>query len=382
MKKLLIIITILTINITLMAQSGGMNFTVVPGINIFPNQENTLFSTGLISSEVINLNGMQVGPVYSICKENMRGVQIGGVYNIALDNSSGFQAGGVFNIGKEFDGFQAAGVFNISEYLDGFQASGVFNIAEDVDGFQAAGVFNKADDFDGFQVSGVTNVSDDFDGFQVAGVNNVSADLDGVQIAGVANVAQRVNGSQIGVINIASSGDNFQLGIINVVTEDSTDSVPVGLINLYTDGVVDVAVWMDSKDIFYQGLASGSKNFYTLFYTGSTSDDFYELNKRVFGTALGYRRDISLGYFDLTAGGKHMFLQDAYSQVTPEARATLGINVGAFAIFGGVSGMFKIDEYNNFSPMFDGLNSVEIRENVDMYYDWFVGVKLGLNKLW
>lgn len=381
MKRIYLIIRSLILSSVLFGVDIPINYTIVPGVNLFSGKHTTYLSTGTISSEVYRLKGIQFGPVYSIAFNDMDGIQVSGVFNISPNDSQGLQA---------------AGVFNLTDKMDGFQAGGVFNIADDVVGFQAGGVFNIASDMVGFQAGGVFNISDDMDGFQAAGVINVADNIDGLQVAGVVNVADDVEGSQIGVINVAGSGSNVQVGIINIVTKNSRHTTPIGLINLYRGGTFDISTWMDTKGIIYQSLDTGSQNVYTQFYTGATEEKFQQIDERIFGTAIGFKLNPRPLTLDVTLGAKYIHDSEAFNnninnnkndnldnddnrywqKWTPEVKATLGLRIGSISIFGGVYGDFQIDDYNDGSAFFADSKGYALRENVDFHYNWFAGAKL------
>ncbi len=328
MKKILIIfITSLTIFLT--AEDIPFNFTVVPGVNIFPGENTTNLSTGLISSEVYELDGIQLGPVYAVSVKEMDGIQASGVLNIA---------------GGETDGIQAAGVVNIAGYVDGLQAAGTVNLSDDLNGFQAAGVVNIAEDVDGFQVSGVVNIAESFDG------------------------------GQVGVVNISSKADGIQVGVINIVSESSNDTLAIGLLNLYEDGITDLSVWMDSYQNIYQGVETGSRRLYTLLYTGAKQENLTSMDERIFGGGFGFRFYPSFFDIDLVLGAKYEY--ETHRIWTPEAKASVGINLGSISLFGGVNGDFNIEGYNDDAIFFNENHSYELTKNVNLYYSWFAGVKL------
>ncbi len=386
MKRIYLIIRTLILSSVLFGMDIPVNYTIVPGVNLFGGKHTTYLSTGTISSEVYKLKGIQLGPVYSLAFNGMDGVQASGVFNISP---------------RESRGLQAAGVFNITDRMDGFQTGGVFNIASDVVGFQAGGVFNIADNMDGFQSAGVFNIANDIDGFQAAGVINVADDIDGLQAAGVINVADDVQGSQISVINVAGSGTNLQVGIINIVTKNSRHTTPIGLINLYRGGTFDISSWMDTKGIIYQSLDTGSKYVYTQFYTGATEEKFQQMDERIFGTAIGFKLSPRPLTLDVTLGAKYIHYTEAFNNSisllkesdfdddsdehshfrdwqkwTPEVKATLGIRLGGISVFGGVYGDFAIDGYNDDSEFFTDSDGYALNDSVDFHYNWFAGAKI------
>ena len=110
--------------------------------------------------------------------------------------TNGMEIGGLFNIDKqEVKYFQAAGIFNVDGgKMKGFQVAGINNTVLDTSyGFQAAGISNLVKGkFAGFQVGGIYNhVADSVKGFQAAGIANFARrKLSGVQIAGVITDAE------------------------------------------------------------------------------------------------------------------------------------------------------------------------------------------------
>lgn len=364
MKRKVLLIFISILSKFLVSADIPFNFTIVPGVSLFMQDETTNLSTGFISSEVYELDGIQLGPIYTVSSKEANGVQAAGVFNIAAEEGLLIQLAGVMNVADRLEGIQFGGVINISDNLDGIQGGGVVSVAADVDGVQMSGVINIAENMDGVQLGGVINVSEDFRGLQAAGVINVAESVDGAQIGGV--------------INVAESGKNFQLGVINIVAGDSGDSTPLGLINFYEDGIFDISCWMDSSDRIYQSFKSGSNNLYTEFYTGSMDWDFTTVEDRVIGTALGFRKGERNLHIDSTVGAMFMFDQGYNHLWIPEVKTQLGLSFGPLSIFGGVSGKLAIKDYSDNVDFLSDSVYIEISETVDMYTNLFAGFSIEL----
>lgn len=349
MNKRIILILISIMSKFLVSGEIPFNYTIVPGISLFRLNDKTNIATGTISSEVHSLDGVQLGPIYSISYGEANGVQASGIFNIT---------GGPGSL------VQLAGIMNISDSLDGVQFSGIINIAEDFNGVQSSGIINIADRGDGAQISGLINISDDFDG---------------IQSAGLINIADRVEGLQLsGLINIADSGDVFQIGIINIVAEDSSEAVPLGVINLYENGIFDLSYWVDDSDRLYQSIKTGSKHLYTEFYTGSMELDFESMEDRVFGAALGFRSGTSTLHIDTTLGAMFQY-EDSYDQLwIPEVKSQLGLSLGSLSLFAGVSGKFAIVDYSDNVEFLSNSRYIEVNDYVDIYANLFAGISLEL----
>lgn len=366
--KLKIILLFILLNGVLFADIPiPFNYTIVPGINLFPVNNPVLFSTGTISAEVPVLYGFQAGPVYGLSHSSVLGFQTGGVFVLSGGSVTGFQSGGVFAVsGGPVHGVQASGVFNIAAgSMRGLQAGGVFNIADrDVRGFQTAGVFNISDGLKGLQAGGIFNIA--------------GGSVYGFQVAGIFNVAQRLFGTQISVVNVSDHITGVQLGIINVASV-SYEAVPLGLINIYSDGIQDVSVWMDDNNRLYQGIETGSRAVYTLIYTGTDRENITETEGRILGGGLGYRLYPGFGAIDMVLGGKTE-LKDFSSQTwTPEGRFSVSVNIGRLSVTGGVSGDLKIRNYNDDAGYFSKNSGYLIDDNHEVMYSLFFGGKLHLN---
>lgn len=366
MRKLLTIL-FFTIGASLIAEvTMPFNFTIIPTLNMIPGDHNTVLATGFISSDVYGIKGIQLGPVFATTKEDMYGFQASGVFNVVGGNTLGFQNAGVFNVAqKNMLGIQAAGVFNVVDgRMDGVQMAGVFNTVEGESvGLQLAGVYNIAE--------GRALAS------QIGGVFNISEDIKGAQIAGVFNIAKDIDGSQVGVVNVANKVDGVQLGVVNINTGGGR-ALPIGVINIYKNGVKDIFAYTDGSSNIIYGIETGSKHFYTQLFTGTSWENMNNSYDRFVGYGFGVRNR----YFDLVLGAKnHVNAYDAeyHDYPTPTGRASISLGLGSVSIVGGVEGNLAIDTYNDDSHFFaESENFVAINDGLDLHYNWFAGVKVHL----
>lgn len=103
------------------------------------------------------------------------------------------------------DGFEVGTLFNLTKrHVSGVQVAGLFNIVGGkVRGTQIASLYNESGDTTrGVQVSGLVNVARGL--------------VKGIQIASLVNKAARVQGVQIGLINITGSQEGSSIGLINI----------------------------------------------------------------------------------------------------------------------------------------------------------------------
>ena len=223
----------------------------------------------------------------------------------------------MFNIASGgFSGLQAAGVFNITrERHRGIQAAGVFNIADGpVYGAQAAGVFNAADTLGGVQV-------------------------------GLVNVASTVYGTQIGLVNVAGGEvRGTQIGLLNIARDYR--GFPIGLVNIVGNGYFHASTWYSELGMGYLGLEMGTRHLYGILYGGLVLSAAPDL----FVAGLGAGLHIPIGPFFVNAdlSAKQVFQgrtsdelaasvrQDGLVSVFPSVRATVGVRLRSFTLFGGV----------------------------------------------
>ncbi|SDT68461.1 hypothetical protein SAMN05216490_4910 [Mucilaginibacter mallensis] len=194
-----------------------------------------LSSHGIYNSQVINHLSINLIGGYTA---GIQGVELGGVFNIDRNNVSFFQAAGVFNIvGGNMKGIQMAGIYN--------------QVLNNTSGVQIAGIYNQTNNLSsGMQLSMIGNVADTSRGLQLTGLINYSK-VAGSQLSGVINIAKNVHGFQFGPVNIADSSD-----------------YPIGLINFVKNGPKSLALSYDDANFIHLDFRSGGRILYGLLGAG------------------------------------------------------------------------------------------------------------------
>jgi len=233
-------------------------------------------SINIIAGYNGGVSGLELGGFANNIKYDMNGLQAAGFSNIVAGHSIGCQLSGFSNINrKSFKGLQASGFSNIIAdsaaviQLSGFsnivrgkiigtQVSGFSNVATaDAIVTQVAGFSNviRGNCFGG-QFSGFSNVTKgNTKGAQIAGfVNTTTNDIEGAQISGFLNYTRKLNGVQIGVINIC---DTIEKGI------------PIGVISLVKNGYKAFEISTDETIYLNASFMTGVKKFYNIFSVGA-----------------------------------------------------------------------------------------------------------------
>ena len=272
-------------------------FSLVPMVGTngkLSGQVTNRISINLFAGYAKGFNGVELGGLYNIDREDIsgfqaagfgnavggttHGAQLAGFVNTNRGFTSGFQAAGFVNlVGDQVVGTQMAGFVNINlKDSEGAQFAGFVNMVNGkVGGLQAAGFVNLAWEGHGAQMAGFTNVlTEESSGFQAAGFTNVARKFKGAQLSGFVNVSGDMQGFQgAGFVNVANNLKGVQLGIVNVA-DTLERGVPIGLINIIRNGKIEFGLehndFMDASFTFRSGINS----FYTVLTTGiQTSGD-------------------------------------------------------------------------------------------------------------
>jgi hypothetical protein len=130
--------------------------------------------------------------------------------------------GGLYGMSNSVMGIMAVGgLGRVKENAGGILVSGVINKFEkSAYGIIISGVYTKTDNNSGgLLVSGINAyIGDNFGGITISGFGQVVAgNMSGLMISPVFNLAYRVNGMQIGLINICDYLNGIQIGLVNVI---------------------------------------------------------------------------------------------------------------------------------------------------------------------
>lgn len=259
----------------------------VPGFGTSGALSSTMtyrFSLNVIGGFTGGVDGVEVGSVFNINRNNVRGFQAAGFMNAVGGNMRGVQAAGFMNLnyGKVY-GVQAAGFMNLCRdtvtgaqlagFLNystvttgGFQGAGFMNVsAKSTQTIQAAGFLNVADTAL-VQAAGFANVAR-VSGPQVAGFSNTAKDVKGIQAAGFINTAQTVTGAQVaGFINVAKNVKGSQIGFINVA--DSVSGVAIGFLSFVKNGLHEFEISTNEAVAVNLAFRTGTHHFYNVLSAG------------------------------------------------------------------------------------------------------------------
>ncbi|RFS19702.1 hypothetical protein DVR12_21600 [Chitinophaga silvatica] len=247
------------------------------------------FSFNMIGGYAAGVDGVEVGTLFNMVKNDVKDVQVSGFINVVGGKVNGVQVGGFHNnVGDSLTGVQVAGFSDIIRgsmkgvqvtgvastiygNTNGVQLSGAFGIVKgSVNGMQVAGVFTTGPvDVSGAQVSGAFNLAKgNILGAQVSGAVNIAdGNVSGTQISGLANIGKNnVNGAQIGLYNFAHRLKGVQIGIFNIA--DTSEGISLGLLSIVRKGYKKVDLF--STDILPFNIAwkSGNRTAYSILTGG------------------------------------------------------------------------------------------------------------------
>ncbi len=177
---------------------------------------------GRLSPQIVNNFSLNIFGGYT---GGLNGVELGGLFNLDKRDVKFFQAAGLFNLtGGNVTGVQFAGINNtVINNLNGWQTAGIYNFTKGkVNGWQLAGIHNHAaDTARGVQIAGISNYANkNMKGLQIAGIGNFSRrEMNGMQVAGIFNYAKKLQGVQIGLINVSDTSSGYSIGLLNLVNK-------------------------------------------------------------------------------------------------------------------------------------------------------------------
>lgn len=307
-----------------------------------------LGTNGLQSWNTVNRISINLFAGYSA---GLRGVELAGFANVVKGEMLGIQMAGFCNntIGPAY-GLELAGFSNYNQgRITGLQLSGFANVALDsVAGIQGSGFANIADgDVSGIQASGFANIT--------------TGTQSGVQASGFFNYARRLNGVQVGVVNVA---DTVERGI------------PVGFLSFVRHGYHVVQI--GGNETLYGEISykTGVRRFYNILAVGASVID----NNMRWGFGYGIGTLIPVGKrFDISIEGVSYHLNEnswfngylnslnrlnvsACYQITRYLGAYAGVSANVWVTHGG----HDFDHHYYFSP------------EVSMYPGFQAGIRLGM----
>ncbi len=264
--------------------------SVIPGVS----------THGKMSAHTVNKVSFNLLGGYTT---GVEGVEIGGLFNINKKNVNYAQAAGLFNIvGGKMIGVQGAGLYNfVMDSTIGLQVSGISSMTnKDVIGIQGSGLYSHVGGrLMGMQVSGLVNMSiNGVIGTQISGLGNISGKkIDGTQISGCFNVSTKeINGVQISpIVNYAKKVDGVQIGLINI--SDTSSGVGIGFLNIMLKGYHKLAIYYNEAFDFNAAIKTGSRRFYNIFMASahpSTKNRAFAFGYGI-GMDIPFSKTISMG---------------------------------------------------------------------------------------
>lgn len=247
-------------------------------------QTNDLFGA---NGEVDNALSVSLG-VASLGRLDGFAMALGANWN--SDSIRGVQTAIGGNVVRgEVDGMQLAVGGNwASGPVGGMQLAVGVNVARQGGtlGQLAVGANVSSTSMSGTQMAvGSSWVDGDFEGYQAAvGLSMVRGKMSGVQMSvgmnwadsargaqlSLINMGGDVDGMQLGLINVAGKMNGVQLGLINVV-KDLESGVPVGLLNIVSNGQFHVEAYGSDVNYANVALKVGSRYLYTTLVVGMGS---------------------------------------------------------------------------------------------------------------
>jgi hypothetical protein len=238
------------INVGSFFAESPVQMSLIPTLStkgMFSSQTISKFSLNLIGGYTAGIEGLEVAGIFNINKRDVKSVQVAGIFNMVGGSSKGLQVGGIYNsVYRNVNGLQVGGIYNhVRGDVKGLQIGGIMNQSNNDAGAQIAGIVNHAKNSNHFQLAGITNNTSQSAGFQLAGISNIAGDSVNYQISAIVNRAKKVNGFQIGLINIAEEND-YSLGLLNFIQ----------------NGEVSLSIGIDESSFTHLNFRSGGRKMY------------------------------------------------------------------------------------------------------------------------
>lgn len=280
----------------------------ISGFSGTPPRVNVGF--GIIAVRVGAVDGVLLGSVGAWSDSRVNGVGIAGVL-LKTGSLTGIGISGVVHIATgDVNGWSLGTASIVSGNLRGVQSS-VLNITGGTVVGAQLGLANVA------PVGGV--------GAQLGLANVGMAEFGGIQ-AGLLNIGGDVTGGQIGLLNIARSVKGTQIGLLNIA---QTSTAPIGLLNVITQGRLNVAVWGNETSVANIALKYGSQNVYAFAMGGVNPRGAGGKANLSYGLGLGVRLRFDKFYGELEGSFEDLHQLDGAMSWNSSVFSTGGrLNVG------------------------------------------------------
>ena len=292
------------------------------------NSNNSGVQLSGIASISQQLHGTQISGIANYGCGRVSAIQLAGVVNVLKGTVVGAQISDAVNVADTVKGVQLGSVVNIThQSLTGAQVSGILNMAKGDSAIcQVAGVANvQRGTINGAQVAGVANQSTLIKGSQIAGVTNLARKVSGTQCAGIYNQADTLMGVQVaGVVNRAKLLSGFQIGLVNLA--DSGNGMAVGLFSYIKKGYHRIEV--SSDELMSTGIAfrSGHKKLHNIISAGVHLDGLQRPIWSIgygFGSSWGVSQKMDV---DLELHSKSIIVADRFEDDNDHFQLYVGLN--------------------------------------------------------
>ncbi len=304
------------------------------------------FSLNMLGGITGGINGVELGGLFNINKQDMKGLQMSSLANWTGGNVNGLQMGGLAN------------------YVEG-----------DMKGLQMGGIANVVRKSSSFQMAGIANYTGEINDVQMAGIANMATGSR-LQMAGIANYAQGVD-IQIGTINIAQQA-GFQMGIVNISETD--DATMLGIFNYVKEGGL-FEIGISANDYIYGAvnLITGTDRLYSILSFGAYSPS----SNVTVGLGIGTR--VQLGdsprgiHFELMHNQiyRNNFKNKGRDATLEQARVFYSVRKNKFTLYGGPTINVLLRDVD-FTEVKDPVYSIFENRGTEHNFDLWVGVEMGV----
>ena len=242
------------------------------GLSLFRNktrQDLYGFQLALLGINQVGheVRGAQLGLLGNWVNGDLLGLQLALAGNYCAGQMYGLQISPVLNLSRgPVTGLQISNLVSFaSAGVRGAQLASALNVTTRLQGLQM-GMVNVASQVQGLQIGTLANfTSKSLWGAQLGAPFNSAKKLQGLQF-GLVNSANQAQGVQIGLVNLAGDIKGLQLGLINL--SDNMQGVPLGPFSFAGNSPVQAELWVEDSQLFNLAIELGSRYGFNLFSVG------------------------------------------------------------------------------------------------------------------
>jgi len=291
-----------SINLKKFFADRSFQLSLTPGLSthgkLSPQVVNN-FSFNILGGYTAGVSVVELGGLFNIDKKDVKYVQAAGLLNAIGGSVTGSQLSGLHNnVLKDVTGAQAAGISNfVKGNVTGAQLAGIYNhVGGSFTGLQASGLFNHVNkSFRGAQLSSIANhVSDTVNGLQATSiVNYAGKNVNGAQLSSIANITRgEMKGIQIAhFVNYAKKLQGVQIGLVNI--SDTSEGYSIGLVNIVFKGYHKIMLSTNEVLDINAAFKTGNSKLYSILLTGYRKRK--EDSVKIFSFGYGFGHEFKLG---------------------------------------------------------------------------------------